>query len=123
MSCDLGINLTHGCRNQSRTGRFFHQLSDDLYARNRLVNGELVLNGRRVELGRIAQPLLVVAANQDFIVPAPCARGLMDMVSSEDKEYVEMPGGHISVFSGRQAHQTLWPKIDEWVSSRVGEKE
>ena len=52
-----------------------------------------------------------------FIVPAPCARSLMDAVSSEDKEYVELPGGHISVFSGRQAHQTLWPKIDEWVAT------
>ena len=90
-----------------------------MYARNSLINGDLVLNGRRVELSRIAQPLLVVAANQDFIVPAPCARSLMDAVSSEDKEYVELPGGHISVFSGRQAHQTLWPKIDEWVAAHA----
>ena len=100
-------------------GRFFSQLSQEMYAANRLVNGEFVLNGRRVDLGRIAQPLLVAAANQDFIVPAPCARGLMDVVSSKDKEYIELPGGHISVFSGRQAHQTLWPKIDEWVSQRA----
>ncbi len=99
-------------------GRFFHQLSDDMYARNSLVNAEFVINGRRVDLRRIAQPLLVAAASQDFIVPAPCARSLMDVVSSEDKEYVELPGGHISVFSGRQAHQTLWPKIDVWVSAR-----
>ena len=99
-------------------GRFFSQLSKDLYANNRLFNGEFALNGRRVDLGRITQPLLVAAANQDFIVPAPAARSLMDVVSSKDKEYVELPGGHISVFSGRQAHQTLWPKIDEWVSAR-----
>ena len=102
-------------------GRFFHQLSEYMYAKNRLFNGELVLNGRKVDLGRIKQPLLVVAASQDFIVPASCARSLMDVVSSEDKEYVELPGGHISVFSGRQAHQTLWPKIDEWVSARSAE--
>ena len=100
-------------------GRFFSQLSKDLYANNRLFNGEFVLNGRRVDLGRVTQPLLVAAANQDFIVPASAARSLMDVVSSEDKEYVELPGGHISVFSGRQAHQTLWPKIDEWVSARA----
>ena len=100
-------------------GRFFSQLSKDLYANNRLYNGQFALNGRRVDLSRISQPLLVAAANQDFIVPAPCARSLMDAVSSEDKEYVELPGGHISVFSGRQAHQTLWPKIDQWVSARA----
>ena len=100
-------------------GRFFSQLSKDLYANNRLYNGQFVLNGRRVDLSQIRQPLLVAAANQDFIVPAPAARSLMDAVSSEDKEYVELPGGHISVFSGRQAHQTLWPKIDQWVSQRA----
>ena len=101
-------------------GRFFSQLSKDLYANNRLYNGEFALNGRRVDLGRITQPLLVAAASQDFIVPAPAARSLMDAVSSEDKEYIELPGGHISVFSGRQAHQTLWPKIDDWLSARAG---
>jgi polyhydroxyalkanoate synthase len=101
-------------------GRFFTQLSKDLYANNRLLNGDFTLNGRRVNLERITQPLLVAAATQDFIVPSPAARSLMDAVSSEDKEYIELPGGHISVFSGRQAHQTLWPKIDEWVSARSG---
>ena len=65
-------------------GRFFSQLSKDLYANNRLFNGEFVLNGRRVDLGRITQPLLVAAANQDFIVPASAARSLMDVVSSQD---------------------------------------
>ena len=100
-------------------GRFFGQLSKQMYGKNQLVNGEFVLNGRRVDLSQIRQPLLCVAASQDFIVPAPAARGLMDVVSSEDKEFMELPGGHISVFSGRQANQTLWPKIDEWVAARV----
>ena len=43
----------------------------------------------------------------------------MDVVSSEDKEYVELPGRAHQRFSpGRQAHQTLWPKIDEWISAQ-----
>jgi polyhydroxyalkanoate synthase len=99
-------------------GRFFSQLAKELYGKNRLINGEFVLNGATVDLKKISQPLLVVAANQDFIVPALAAKRLMDVVSSTDKEFVELPGGHISVFSGRQAHQTLWPKIDEWLSTR-----
>ncbi len=99
-------------------GRFFGQLSREMYGQNRLLSGEFTLNGRTVDLKRIAQPLLVAAASQDYIVPAPAARSLIDAVSSADKEFVELPGGHISVFSGRQAHQTLWPKIDEWVSAR-----
>ena len=100
-------------------GRFFGQLSKQMYGKNQLVQGEFVLNGQKVDLSKIQQPLLCVAASQDFIVPGPSARSLMDAVSSEDQEFMELPGGHISVFSGRQAHQTLWPKIDEWVAARV----
>ena len=96
-------------------GRFFSQLAKDLYGSNRLVRGEFVLNGQTVDLKRIVQPLLVAAASQDYIVPSPAAEGLMNAVGSADKEFVELPGGHISVFSGRQAHQTLWPRINEWV--------
>ena len=99
-------------------GRFFRQLSKNLYGKNQMIRGEFLINGRTVNLSHIRQPLLVAAASQDYIVPAPAASSLMDVVSSEDKEFVELPGGHISVFSGRQAHQTLWPKIDEWVSAR-----
>jgi poly-beta-hydroxyalkanoate depolymerase len=43
----------------------------------------------------------------------------MDAVSSQDKEYVELRGGHSSVFSGRQAHKVMWPKLDEWLTQRV----
>lgn len=96
------------------------QLAKELYGKNRLMSKEFVLNGLTVDLDQISRPLLVVAANQDFIVPAPAAKSLMDVVSSQAKEFVELPGGHISVFSGRQAHQTLWPKIDEWLSTRSG---
>ncbi|MBI2936159.1 MAG: alpha/beta fold hydrolase [Chloroflexi bacterium] len=99
-------------------GRFFSQLAKELYFKNKLINGEFVLQGHRVDLGKIRQPLLVVAAKQDYIVPPLSAKALADCVSSKDKEYVELPGGHISVFSGRQADKFLWPKIDEWLSQR-----
>ena len=44
----------------------------------------------------------------------------MEAVASTDKEYLELPGGHISVFSGRQANKVLWPKIDTWLRQRSG---
>ncbi len=98
-------------------GQFFKTLAKDLYMRNLLLKGEFHLDGRRVDLKMIKQPLLVASATQDYIVPPMAAKGLMEAVSSVDKEYVELPGGHISVFSGRQANQTLWPKIDAWLTA------
>jgi len=99
-------------------GRFFLQLAKEIYAKNALAKGDFFVGGQRVDLSRHTQPLLVAAAKNDHIVPPLSARALLDLVSSEDKEYVELPGGHISVFAGRGASTSLWPKIDQWVSQR-----
>jgi polyhydroxyalkanoate synthase len=99
-------------------GRFFRELTTELYGKNKLLKGEFSIRGRRVNLRNIHQPLLVVAASQDNIVPPLAAKGLMHAVSSQDKEYLEMRGGHISVFSGRQANKVMWPKLDEWLTQR-----
>ena len=61
---------------------------------------------------------LVVAARRDTIAPPASARALMDLVGSADKEYEELPGGHISLIAGRQANQYLWPKLVQWLRTR-----
>ncbi len=99
-------------------GQFFKQLIKDLYQQNRLFKGEWLLRGQQVDLHKITQPILVVGARQDNIVPAECARGLMDIVGSTDKEYLEIPGGHISLIAGRAASGHLWPKFIQWLSAR-----
>lgn len=101
-------------------GHFFSQLVKELYFQNKLLKNQLVLKGQRVDLRNIRQPLLVAAASKDNIVPPLSAKGLMEAVASTDKEYLELPGGHISVFSGRQANKVLWPKIDTWLMQRSG---
>ena len=94
---------------------FFRQWVKWFYQENRLARGELVLRGQRVDLSTVTQPILVVAARKDTIVPPAAARALVDLVGSADKEYVELPGGHISLIAGRQAHQNLWPKLVRWL--------
>jgi polyhydroxyalkanoate synthase subunit PhaC len=99
-------------------GEFFRQWIRWFYQENRLAKGALELRGRRVDLGTIKQPILVVAARKDTIAPPASARALVDLVGSEDKEYEELPGGHISLIAGRQAHQNLWPKLVRWLRER-----
>lgn len=101
-------------------GRFFMQLQKECYHDNKILKGELRLKGRRVDLKHIRQPMFVAAASKDHIVPPLAAEALMQAVSSTDKEYVELPGGHISVFSGRQANKVLWPRLHDWVMARSG---
>ena len=43
---------------------------------------------------------------------------LIDAVGSRDKEYVELPGGHISLIAGRGASVHCWPKVSAWLAAR-----
>jgi hypothetical protein len=42
----------------------------------------------------------------------------MDAVSSTEKEYFELPGGHISLIAGRGAARHVWPKVSAWIARR-----
>jgi polyhydroxyalkanoate synthase len=98
---------------------FFRQWVKDFYQENRLVRGELRLGGRLVDLGRIRCPVFVAAGAEDYIAPAPCVRALLDHVGAEDKTYLELPGGHISLIAGRAASRHCWPRVLEWLAERT----
>jgi polyhydroxyalkanoate synthase len=102
-------------------GEFFRQWVKDFYQGNKLVRKELTLDGRAVQLSAIHCPILVVGAKQDYICPPECARALMDAVSSQEKEYLELPGGHISLIAGRGAARNVWPKVSAWIAQRSQE--
>jgi polyhydroxyalkanoate synthase len=99
-------------------GEFFRQWVKDFYQANKLVRGELRLDGATVDLSTITCPLLTIGAKQDYICPPECARALMGAVSSADKEYHELPGGHISLIAGRSAARDVWPKVSRWLAER-----
>ena len=99
-------------------GEFFRQWITELYQNNRLFKGELMIRGRRVDLGRITCPVLSLAADRDHLVPPHQAKPILDLVSSEDKEFVVVPGGHISLVLGRGARRNVWPKIGSWLAER-----
>jgi polyhydroxyalkanoate synthase len=95
---------------------FFRQWVKAFYQENRLIRRELRLGGRLVDLGEVRCPVLVVAGAEDNIAPAPCVRALLDHVGSQSREYVELPGGHISLIAGRGAATHCWPKLSAWLA-------
>jgi len=99
-------------------GEFFRQWVRDFYQDNKLYRGELVMGGRPVRLERITCPVFVVGAKEDYIAPPGCVRALMDAVGSHEKEYIELPGGHISLIAGRGASVHCWPKVSGWLAPR-----
>lgn len=99
-------------------GEFFRQWAKEFYQENRLIRGELRFGDQPVRLETIRCPLFVVGAKEDYIAPPACVRALIDAVGSPDKEYVELPGGHISLIAGRGAARHCWPKVSAWLAPR-----
>lgn len=91
----------------------------ELYQENRLVKGEHRVRGRRVDLTEIACPLLTVVTDRDTICPPPAAKALNDLASSKDAEVFTVPGGHVGAVAGPRAPARLYPKLAEWLCSKL----
>jgi polyhydroxyalkanoate synthase len=99
-------------------GGAFRQLIVELYRKDKLMRGELVIRGERVDLSRIHANLLTVIAEDDHITPSCQSEPIMSKVSSKDKELFKVRGGHIGIMAGSGASKFTWPHIDGWLASR-----
>ena len=67
-------------------GETFREFVKKLYQGNELVRGEFRLGGRRVDLGRITCPLLLLTAENDHLVDPTSTEGILPHVGSRDVE-------------------------------------
>lgn len=88
---------------------------------NQFAKGKMVIRGKEADLGTIEADMLVYAGDRDVLVPAPVARKLMDVVSSKDKQFNVVPGGHMGVILGSGAQGNVWQPIADWLASRSGD--
>ncbi|HEY6476126.1 MAG TPA: class III poly(R)-hydroxyalkanoic acid synthase subunit PhaC, partial [Polyangia bacterium] len=99
-------------------GEAFREFVKSLYQRNLLVKGELWLGGRRVDLGRITCPLLLLTAGKDHLVAPSSTEGIRPHVGSRDIQSMEIDAGHVGLVVGSKAHQTFWPAATRWLGER-----
>ncbi|TND07849.1 MAG: poly(R)-hydroxyalkanoic acid synthase subunit PhaC [Bacteroidetes bacterium] len=102
----------------NQAGECFRQFLKDLYQENKLVKGELVVGGKKVNLENIMMPLLNIYAAEDHLVPPAATIPLNDHVGTKDKELYKFPGGHIGVFVGSRTQKELGPAIHKFLSNR-----
>lgn len=98
-----------------QAGECFRQFMKDLYQQNKLVKGELVIKGKKVNLKNITCPLLNIYATEDHLVPPAATIPLNDLVGSKDKTLYSFKGGHIGVFVGSKSQNELAPAVIEWM--------
>jgi len=99
-------------------GGAFRQLIVDLYQNDRLMKGELIIRGERVDLNRLRANLLTVIAQGDHITPPCQSEAILTKIGSTDTDLYRVPGGHIGIMAGSGAHKLTWPYIDQWLGSR-----
>jgi len=97
-----------------QAGRAFAEFARDVYQRNALARGELRLDGETVSLGAIRAPVYSAYALDDHLVPPAAVRTLPALLGGPCTEQA-MPGGHLGLFIGRQAHRRLYPRLLEWL--------
>jgi polyhydroxyalkanoate synthase len=99
-------------------GETFREFVKRLCQRNELVRGELTLGGRRVDLARIACPLLLLTAKKDHLIAPEATEAIRSRVGSRDVTSLGIPAGHVGLVVGARAHATLWPEVTAWAATR-----
>ena len=99
-------------------GGVFRQMVNDFLRGNKLVKGEWMIGGRRVDAGRIRVPFLHLLAQDDHITPYASSRDLLRLVGSADKQELIVKGGHVGLVAGRGAELRMWPALDDWLARR-----
>jgi polyhydroxyalkanoate synthase subunit PhaC len=99
-------------------GEVFREFIKYCYQENLLVENKLRINGRVVNLSKIACPVLNLIAEHDHLVPPVSSTVFNDLISSKDKEMIIYPTGHIGLSVSGKALKDLWPRVADWLIAR-----
>jgi poly(3-hydroxybutyrate) depolymerase len=98
---------------QDLPGAFYLWAVEHLFQRNSLITGELVVDGKNVDLAAIDCPLFLMAGQTDHITPADQVWALADHVSTPPSRIGRQSsaGGHLGLFMGRESLRLHWSVI------------
>ncbi len=103
----------------AQAGAAYKQFVTEFYQQNRLVKGQVRLQGRQVDLEHITLPVLNIYARDDHLVPPDSSKALAGCIGSEDYSEMEFPGGHIGIYVSSQSQDMLPPAIAGWLAQRA----
>jgi polyhydroxyalkanoate synthase len=104
-------------------GEAYRQFVKDLVQANKLVRGDLVLDGKVADPSQITCPVLVLAHTGDVLAPPESAQALLEVVSSADRDALTVSGGtlgHVDMVVGPEGPAVMWPKLAAWLDARSG---
>lgn len=84
---------------------------------NVLAQGKLPLPDCDAELGDVRCQVLIVVGDKDPVVTPKASGQLLRCLSGANCELLEVPGGHMSIVSGSQAPEHIWPQVESWLAA------
>jgi polyhydroxyalkanoate synthase len=99
----------------------FKQLIKEFFRKNALIKMNLRIGGKVADLSKIECPILILSHKADVVSPPESAKALLDVVSTQDKEFIEVSGGdtgHIDIIIGDEGPKLTWPTIVSWLKPR-----
>jgi len=100
----------------------FRQFACDVVRDNKLIENRLEMFGRTVDLQNITASYLVLSSPDDLYGPPHAARPVLDAISSTDKAFRLVRGGHLGAMAGSRA-QANWDLVAEWLAERSSRAE
>lgn len=91
-------------------GRCFQELLQVLIKQDALKQGQLSLDDKMIRLNAITCPVMAVAAQDDWIIPASTLETCREVLSAANYTPYLLKGGHIGLVVGRSA-AGLWQDI------------
>jgi len=99
-------------------GETIKDMAVHMMLKNRMAEGNMRIGKAKAEFERIHCSILAFAGDSDNLVSPRAARKVLDIVSSEDKEFHVVPGGHAGVFAGSRAPENTWAISADWLAER-----
>jgi polyhydroxyalkanoate synthase subunit PhaC len=101
-------------------GEVFRQFVKDCYQGNKLIQNQLEVGGRRVDLNNLTMPLLNIYGKFDHLVPPEACSELVSHVGSTDTQDICLDTGHIGIYVSSKCQEAFAPKIASWLKKRDG---
>ena len=96
----------------------FKQMVKDVMYGNKMLKNELVFGDKKADLASVNVPVLAFAGKSDNIATPRSTAAILELVSSSDKSYREVPGGHVGVVAGSSAPRAVWQPMIAWLHER-----
>lgn len=101
-----------------QAGEAFREFVKEFYQKNNLIKGKIVVGKRKINLAKVAMPILNIMADKDNLIPPSTSFNLNKHVASSDYSQLVLSGGHIGIYLNDKTRKQLSGKIAKWIKSR-----